>query len=118
MLSSALLAEDPPKGPPQPGEGVPFFMNPLFILALFMLFMMVVVLPGNRKAKKAEQAMRTGLKKGQKVVTMSGIVGVITGVQDGSEEVTIRSEDAKFKVLRSSILRVLGEETADANKTT
>jgi preprotein translocase subunit YajC len=116
MLSYALLAEDPPKGP-QPGGEMPFFMNPLFILALFMLFMFVVVLPGNRKAKKAEEAMRTGLKKGQKVVTMSGIVGTVTGIQDGSEEVTIRSEDTKLKVLRSSILKVLGEEAADANKT-
>jgi|SRR5947209_6843776 len=111
----ALIAQAAEKG--QPGEQ-PFFMNPLFMMALVMLFVMVVILPGGRKARKQEEAMRTGLKRGMKVVTMAGIVGTITGAQDGSEEITIRSEDAKIKVLRSSVLRVLGSDEAEANKTT
>src|SRR6185312_1365653 len=111
----ALIAQAPEKGPGQQGE-MPFFMNPLFMIAVVMLFMMVVVLPGNRKARKQEEAMRTGLKPGVKVVTSAGIIGTITGARDGSEEITIRSEDTKLKVLRSSVLKVLGSDEAEANK--
>src|SRR5437763_10385385 len=116
----ALIAQAAEKGqaPPDPGlfGGGPTTM--LWLMSLGMLFIVFVILPGNRKARKQEEAMRTGLKRGMKVVTMAGIVGTVTGAQDGSEEVTIRSEDAKLKVLRSSILRVLGSDEAEANKTT
>jgi preprotein translocase subunit YajC len=46
-----------------------------------------------------------------KVVTAAGIIGTIVSVKEGSDEVTIRSEDTKFRILRATITRVLGEET-------
>jgi preprotein translocase YajC subunit len=113
----AQAAEGKGQAPQDPGlfGGGPTTM--LWVMSLGMLFIMFFVLPGNRKARKQEDAMRAGLKKGMKVVTMAGIVGTVVGAQDGSEEITIRSEDTKMKVLRSSVLKVLGSDEAEANKT-
>ncbi len=110
MTTYALLAEDPaPAKQAQQGE-TPFYMNPLFMMAMLGLFFVVVMLPASRRKKKEAEALLTSMKAGSKIVTSSGIVGSIVTIKDGEDEVTIKSADTKLKVLRSSIVRILGEE--------
>lgn len=110
MTFTAIFAEDPPPaGKEQPQ--MPFFANPLFLILMFGLFFVVVMLPAQRRQKREQAAMMASLKAGSKVVTTSGILGTVVKIKDGDEEVVIRSEDAKLKILRSTIARVLGEET-------
>jgi preprotein translocase subunit YajC len=64
--------------------------------------------------------MLAGLKKNDRVITSSGIYGVVTSVQADADEVTIRVDEAsnaKLRLTLSAIARVLGDETgAEAKK--
>jgi preprotein translocase subunit YajC len=81
-----------------------------FPLALFALFYFVVIFPMSRRQKKEQANMMASIKRGSKVALSSGIVGTIQTIKDGEDEIVIRSEDAKIRVLRSSITRVLGHD--------
>lgn len=111
MKLTAIIAEAEvaPAGKEQPQ--VPFFANPLFLIAMFGLFFVVVMLPAQRRQKREQAAMMASIKMGTKVLTTSGIYGTVVKVKDGEDEVVIRSEDSKLKIVRTSIARVLGEDT-------
>lgn len=85
----------------------------LFPLALFALFYFVVIFPMSRRQKKEQAAMMASIKRGTKVATSSGIIGTIVTIKDGEDEVVIRSEDTKIRVLRSAVTRVLGQDEND-----
>ena len=110
MTFTALIAEEPVpaagKAPPE----IPFLMRPEVMIAMMGLFFLIVILPASRRKKKEAAALLASVKPGVKVVTASGIIGTIVSMKDGSDEVTIRSEDTKLRVLRSTITRVMGEE--------
>jgi preprotein translocase subunit YajC len=86
----------------------------LFPLALFALFYFVVIFPMSRRQKKEQATIMASMKRGTKVATASGIIGTIVNIKDGEDEVVIRSEDAKIRVLRSAVTRVLGQDENDA----
>ncbi len=109
MKLTAIIAEAeaPAKEQPQ----VPFFANPLFLVLMFGLFFLVVMLPAQRRQKRAAAALLAALKQGSRIVTTGGILGTIVRIKDGEDEVVIKSEDARIKILRSTVARVLGEDT-------
>lgn len=51
--------------------------------------------------------MRASLKKNDKVLTSGGIIGVISFINEKDNEVTLRLEEGKVKVLRTAIIQVL-----------
>ena len=62
---------------------------------------------------KEHNRLLEGLKKGDNVVTSSGIIGVVVSVKDTEDELTLKSEDSKIKVLKSSVVRVLGQDETE-----
>jgi|SRR3954449_11289038 len=114
-MLSALFAQDPGV-PAGAGQVPPFWANPMFLLAMVVLFWVVVILPMSRRQKKEQQQMMSSLKRGSKVVTTAGIIGTVVSVKDTEDEITLRSEDSRIKVLRSSVVRVLGSDEAEAGK--
>lgn len=108
-----LLAEAAPAGGVDPAApATPFFLNPIFLIGMFALFYVVVMLPNSRRQKRETAAMFAGMKAGSRVQLGGGILGTIVRVKDGEDEIVVKSEDSKFRVLRSSVVRVLGDETA------
>ena len=85
----------------------------LFPLALFALFYFVVIFPMSRRQKREQAQMVASIKQGSKIATTSGIVGTIITMKDGDDEVVIRSEDTKLRVLRSTIQRVIKKDDAE-----
>ena len=78
-----------------------------FIL-IFVIFYFLLILPQQKRAKKLK-AMLEALKKGDKVVTSSGIWGTITNL--GKDTVTVQiADNTKIKVQRDHISRVRGDE--------
>jgi len=71
-----------------------------FIL-LFVVMYLLLILPQQRKAKQ-HAALLKSLKPGDKVITSSGIVGIVVSIRE-PHYVTLRSEDTKLEVLKSSI---------------
>lgn len=107
LLSSfVLLAEEAEQAPPS----APNFLLPL--IAIFALFYFLILRP----QKSKEQAMRTmieNLKEKDHVVTVGGIIGVVTNIQRDQDLVTLRIDDstgAKVRVGTSAIARVVTDD--------
>lgn len=91
---------------PQParGTGPPLWVNLVPLLLIVVVFYFALIRPQQKKAKDHDQLLKT-LKRGDKVVTSGGIVGVVVGVKERS--VTLRSEDTKLEVLKSSVSEII-----------
>ena len=70
----------------------------IMIVAMIAVFYFLMIRPENKRKKEAEQ-MRSSVKKGDKVVTIGGIVGVVVDVKDnkfvmetGADQVRIELE--------------------------
>lgn len=73
--------------PEQPGNQ--FQMMILMAGVIFMLFYFIIQRPQKREQKKVED-MRNSLRKGDKVVTIGGIHGVVQGVDSTNNIVTVQ----------------------------
>jgi preprotein translocase subunit YajC len=70
---------------------------------IFVIFYFFMIRPQQKKQKE-HQAMVTSLKKGDKVVTNSGMFGVIWGIDDKENKVVLKfGEDLKIEFLKSAI---------------
>lgn len=70
-----------------------------------------VMLSGSRKEKKKRQDMLSAVKKGDRVMTIGGIIGSVVSVNDA--EVTLKvdeSANVKITFIRSAIQRVLQDD--------
>ncbi len=79
------------------------------IAFMILIFYVMLIRPQQTQAKK-QAALLKGLKKGDKVVTSAGIVGVVTNVAD--DVVTVRSSETKLDLQKSSITQVTGRAEA------
>ena len=70
---------------------------------IFVIMYFMVIRPQQKKAREHDTLMK-GLRAGDKVVTTSGILGVVLSIKDRS--VSIRSADTKLEVLKSAIAEV------------
>ena len=109
LVSNAwwLLAADQPQGNPLGS------MLPLFAFGIIMmLYIFIVQRPNLKREQEARQAMRQNLKKNDRILTTSGIYGVVTNVQSDQDELTIRVDDAtgaKLRITFSAVQKVLGD---------
>ncbi|GKS59110.1 preprotein translocase subunit YajC [Nitrospira sp.] len=77
-------------------------------LLIFAIFYFLLILPQQKKQKELRQ-MLEGLKKGDKIVTASGIWGTVTNM--GKQTVTLQiSDTAKIKIQREHIARIRTED--------
>jgi len=82
-------------------------MLPMFIL-IVVIFYFLIYRPQKQQREK-HKALLNELKKGDKVVTSSGIWGTVTNI--GKETVTLQvAENAKIKVIREHIARLRGDD--------
>lgn len=119
MPAYMLIAQDPapPADAPAKKQGPAGpFGDPLFMPIMLGLMVVFLFILPMRKQKKEQQMMQAAIKRGAKVVTNAGIIGTIVNIKDNEDEITIRSDDTKLKVLKSSVARVLGQDEAEAAK--
>jgi preprotein translocase subunit YajC len=109
QLLSLALAQESPVAPSSPAPGGGAFLTSLlpFIL-IFILFYFLLILPQQRRQKK-HKAMLESLKKGDRVVTTSGILGTVMNIS--KEVVTLQvADNVKIRVLRDSISEMQKED--------
>jgi len=111
LSSIAAFAEDAAPAAEQPSAIASF----LPLILLFVVMWLFFIRPKQKEMKQMD-AMRKALKKGDKVMTASGIIGTITSIEEGSSIVTVRTASTTLIDFdKSSILRVLNAEAkADA----
>lgn len=77
-------------------------------LLIFVLFYFLLIRPQQKKQKQ-QQALLDALKKGDKIITTSGIWGTITNM--GKDTVTIQiADNTKVKMQRENVARVRAED--------
>lgn len=86
-------------------QGANPFVSFLPLIILFFLFWVMIIVPQRRQAK-AHAAMVAALEKGDRVVTMGGLIGEVVGVRD--DELQIRSGTSTVVVERARIARKAG----------
>jgi preprotein translocase subunit YajC len=108
MTSLAWAADAAPASGP---GGITSFLP---LILIFVIFYFLLIRPQQKKVKD-HQAYVLGLKKGDKVITNSGIHGEITGLTDTVVTLAI-AENVKIKIARTHIAGVQGTTVApDAN---
>jgi preprotein translocase subunit YajC len=106
MLFSTLLLlaeEAAPK--------IPFFLRPEVLLGLLLLFWLIVLRPGNRRAEQERRTLVASTEKNDKVLTAAGIYGTVVSVNTDEDWVMVKVDDnVKLKMTRGSIARNLSKE--------
>ena len=74
------------------------------MILLVVVFYFILIRPQQKRAKQQAQLI-SALKSGDRVVTSSGIVGVVITVKDNT--VSLRSMDTKMEVTKASVTEIL-----------
>lgn len=100
-------------------QGGNMFMTIAMFGAVFAIFYFMIIRPQNKK-QKAMQKMLSEIRKGDKVVTIGGIHGLVHAVKDST--VVLKVDDAaRLEFSKSAIATVLNkgeavESAADEKK--
>lgn len=78
------------------------------IILLFVIFYFMLVRPQQTQQKKRKE-MLASLKKGDRVISIGGIYGMLKEVQDDIVILRI-ADNVNIKMARGGIERILGEE--------
>jgi preprotein translocase subunit YajC len=90
------------------GSGTGTILSLVPFVLIFVIFYFLLILPQQKKQKQ-QKAMMDSLKKGDKVITASGIWGTVTNL--GKNTVTLQiGDNTKIKMQREFILRLRSDE--------
>lgn len=81
------------------------------ILVVFVIFYLLIFMPMRKRQKKVEQ-MIAALKNGDKVITGSGIYGVVAGVKEKTFILKI-SDQVKIEVAKSAVAGLQSPDEAE-----
>lgn len=101
-MLSLFLAQTPAPSPGGAGSGL-FSMLPFLFLIVIMYY--VMIRPQMRRQKEAAKLV-AALKTGDRVVTASGIHGMITNVKDTTVTVKV-ADNVKIEMEKSAVTNVL-----------
>lgn len=87
-----------------------FAMSVMPFVLIIVIFYFFIIRPQNKKQKET-QKMLDSLKKGDKVVTIGGIHGVISSVKENSVIVKV-DDNAKIEFNRTAIAAVVTDKPA------
>jgi preprotein translocase subunit YajC len=84
----------------QQGGGIAGFLP---LIAIVVIFYFLLIRPQTKKSREHKTLLST-LRKGDKVVTNSGMYGTIVGMDDKENKVVLKvAENVKIEFLKSSI---------------
>ena len=90
------------------GGGAGGFLSLIPFLLIFVIFYFLLIRPQQQKQKQ-QQTLLDAVKKGDKVVTTSGIWGTITNL--GKDTVTLQiADNTKIKMQRENVSRLRTED--------
>jgi preprotein translocase subunit YajC len=119
MFGIALLLAQGQEAPRGASPGVDTIV---FLVAPLLLFFFLIVMPMRRDARMRREMMAT-LKKGDRVVANGFLIGTVVQIinpdrPQADGEVVLKGEDnAKWRVLRGSITRILkSDDSRDAKE--
>ena len=110
MLSYLALLAEGENG--NSDKGSPGWFMLVLMLPMVLVFYLLVIRP-QRRQEQQRQTLVSNLKKNDKVLLTSGIMGTVVSVSDKEDEVVVRvDESCKLRIIKSSISRNLTQEEA------
>ena len=98
--SIAYAADTAPAGNPAATNPITSLVP--FVL-IFAIFYFLMIRPHQKKQKEVDK-MVSGLKKGDRVVTVGGVIGVIASIQNDYVVLKVGdNENTKIEVLKSAV---------------
>ncbi|HET6348177.1 MAG TPA: preprotein translocase subunit YajC [Candidatus Krumholzibacteria bacterium] len=91
------------------GTGPSPFSMLLPILGMLLIFYFLMIRP-QQKRQKEVQKMLGALKKGDRVLTASGLYGTVSGVKDDVVVVQI-ADDVKVEMIKSAVTGVMSSDS-------
>lgn len=107
MFISAAYAQTATESAPQAHSALTSIMQYGPIVLIVLVFYFLLIRP-QQKQQKALRTRQSGIKRGDKVVTAGGIVGVVKKATDGTNEVDVEiAPNTVVSVVRTTITTVL-----------
>lgn len=98
------------------GGGAAAFGQFIPLILIFAIMYFLLIRP-QQKRMKEHKAMIEALRRGDQVVTQGGIIGKISRVKDGENEVEVEIADGvRVRVVRSTIASVLSKTEPASSK--
>jgi preprotein translocase subunit YajC len=107
----AWFALTPPPGNGQQQNPTAQMLQMVGTMGFFVVIMYVVMIRPQQKKAKEHDLLMKNIKRGDKVVTSSGIIGTVLAVSDRT--LSIRSADTKLEILKSAVTEI-SDKAADA----
>jgi preprotein translocase subunit YajC len=114
VMQSVVMAQLFGGGGSGSGSSSSTFLSLIPFALIFVIFYFLVIMPQQKRSKQ-QKALLEALKKGDKVVTASGIWGTVTNL--GKETVTLQIADStKIRLQRDQIARLRGGDDEEKDK--
>jgi preprotein translocase subunit YajC len=77
------------------------------MVLIFVVFYFLLIRPQEKK-RRNQETLVSGVKKGEEVMTNSGLFGVVTKINDSDNTVMVQiAKDVEVKVLKNSIADII-----------
>ena len=87
------------------------------MVLIFAVFYFLLIRP-QEKRRRAQQDVVSGVKKGEEVLTNSGIIGIVSKINDSDNTVLLSiAKDVEIKILKTSISDILSRTKKEEVKT-
>lgn len=103
-----FLAQAAPAAPTGPLNGIAVPM-----IAMGVIFYFLIIRPQNKRAKELKDRVAS-LKTGDKVITTSGIHGIISNVKEGHSLILKIADNVKIEINKDAIATVEKDPSATA----
>jgi preprotein translocase subunit YajC len=96
-------------GQAQQGGGLAAFLP--FILIMFIIYFLMI--RPQTKRQKEKEKMREDIKKGDRIITMGGIYGVVQGFKEKGRQVLIKVDNNTNLTMNKTAIAGLAEKVRD-----
>lgn len=111
--TDTITIQDTETTPEAPSSTESMFASTVPILLVFMVFYFLLIRPQEKK-RRAQEDMVAGVKKGEEVLTTSGIYGTVTKINDSDNTIMLQIADkTEIKMMKSSIADILSRAKKD-----
>ena len=114
MKFHTILAVDPAPTKPQPGGTESLLGSPIFLMVIIVLMMYFLLIRPQSKQRKEQAARVAAMEKGDKIVSIGGLHGVVHHISD--KTVTIKLAEGVFVPFEKSAIQSVTKLRKDGGK--
>jgi len=102
---------------PQPPESLGNSWTSIVPMVLiFVVFYFLLIRP-QEKRRRSQEDLVSGVKKGEEVLTNSGIIGIVSKINDSDNTILLSiAKDVEIKILKTSISDILSRAKKEEMK--